>query len=747
VNKYARTPLAAAIMMAASTPTIADNSKGNDQLFVLDRVTVAATRTEQKIENVANSVSVITEDDIENNLSGDIRELIRYEPGVEVGSASGQDASRFGSKGFNIRGMDENRVKITVDGIDQASAFTPAGNPFQRAGRNSVDIDTLKRVEIVKGPASTLYGSDALGGIVAFTTKDPADYLEEGNDTGGSLKLRHSSADDGFTKTLTVANRTGKLESLLIYTQRDSNESDNHDDSQFDNSNTDLDKDAQEFDSDNILVKLQYQINDAHRVGLTVEDYKADTFTDMPSKLGNGSFANYSNYYFGDDTTTRQRVSIFHQWIANNAIFDQLNWQLDWQDSDTDQETHTFYDSAFNPFDTPTLRIKDYEHQEELWQLSAQFDKSINNHQLTYGFEYEETDLTNQQDTIYPTDPSSNDLARAVPLVEGKAFGLYLQDQITLMDGKLIVTPGVRYDNFEAEPSLDTNFTPPSATTNAVLEEHESDKATFRLGTVYKFTENTSVFAQYSQGFKSPDLLNLYYASERNYGPGSHFITVPNSDLDAEESDSYEVGLRLKGDVGNLEVVAFYNDYKDFIEEVSLDNNTYSGTTYDGVTQSQNIDEVTIKGYEARGALWLDQTINAPEGTTLQAAIAYAKGENKTDKLPLDSISPMKAVISLNYDSPNDLWGSSLHWTVVDSKDENDLSAESNFTTAGYGILDLTAYYNPTEAVSIRGGIFNITDKKYKVYEDVRDLSATTTDLDRYTQPSRNLTASVMYKF
>jgi len=424
-------------------------------------------------------------------------------------------------------------------------------------------------------------------------------------------------------------------------------------------------------------------------------------------------------------------------------LFDQVHWSLDWQDSVMDQETSSIYDA---PGPTaPRARIKDYTHQEETWMLSAQFDKTFKNHQLTYGFEYEETELTNQQDTLYPTDPADNDYDRAVPLVDGTSYGVYLQDQISFVDDRVLITPGIRYDRFKAEPSTDTSFNPPSATTQD-LTDHDSDKVTFHLGGVFKITEVTSVFAQYSEGFKSPDLIDLYYSTERNYGPGNHFLTRPNPDLKPEESDSIEFGLRFNGDLGNLELTSFHNQYKDFIESTSV-NATFGGTTYDGVTQSRNIDEVSISGFEARGAIWLDQFMGAPEGTSFQGSIAYAEGDNETDDTPLDSIAPLKAVFGLSYDAPSERWGSTLHWTLVKAKDKNEVSDNTNFTTSGYGILDMTAYYNPIKSLTIRGGVFNITDKEHTIYEDVRELAASTTDLDLYTQPGRNFSISATYNF
>ena len=721
-------PLAISLAMTAGLAHADSTAK---KVFTLDKVTVAATLTEQKVEDVANTVTVIDAETIEKNATTNIRDLVRYEPGVSVGNEAGSDRERFGNQGFNIRGMEDNRVKIVVDGVDQPKAFAPSGQFFQRNTRNYVDMDSLKRVEIIKGPASSLYGSDALGGLVAYTTKDPSDYLkQEGNDTAGSIKIYANDLDDNFTQTLTLANRTGRLESLLTYTNRDAKEAEAHDD-------VELEKDEVDADSKNLLLKLQYQLTDTQRIGLTVEDYKNDTFTDMPRKLASFGGAFYSQFYHGDDTTTRKRVSLTHEWQADTALFDTSKIQLDWQDSEQDQETTSIVFGS--------LRTKDYTNQEELKRLSGQFNKALDNHTITYGFEYKDIELTNTQDTIYPNNPAGNTFDRGYPLIDGTDYAVYLQDQISLMDGKLVVTPGIRYDSFEAETKVDADFAPPAQINVEDFSDHDSDKVTVRLGAVYKFTEEWSGFAQYSQGFKSPDLLHLYAASYRNYGPGMQYLTLPNPGLKPEKSDSYEVGVRFKNDKGNFELVGFYNDYTDFIDSRVV-GTEYDGTAYDSVSTNENVGDVVIKGIEARASVWLDSTVGAPEGTSLQVALAYADGENKSDDEPLDSVSPLNGVIGLAYDAPSDLWGSNLTWTLVDGKKQKDISSDTGAASKGYGLLDMSAYYNVTPQLTIRANINNITDKKYRVWDDIRKLGDTT-DLDRYTQPGRNFALSATYSF
>ncbi|MCJ8272235.1 MAG: TonB-dependent receptor, partial [Psychrosphaera sp.] len=183
-----------------------------------------------------------------------------------------------------------------------------------------------------------------------------------------------------------------------------------------------------------------------------------------------------------------------------------------------------------------------------------------------------------------------------------------------------------------------------------------------------------------------------------------------------------------------------------FIEQVSLDN-SYNGQTYDSVSQNVNLDEVKISGIELRGAVWLDTAINAPQGTSLNFAIAYAKGENKTNDKPLDSISPLKAVFGLNYDNLEANWGGAVNWTLTSKKDAEDVSDEALATTVGYGIVDLSGYYKLGESWQLRAGVYNLTDKKYSVWESIRGLSADSDSLSRFARPGRNFAMNVGFEF
>ncbi|MET4696494.1 TonB-dependent hemoglobin/transferrin/lactoferrin family receptor [Endozoicomonas lisbonensis] len=731
---FNRNRLAIAVMAATSAMVNAEQLPAA-QPTMMQQVTVTATRTEKVVKDVAGSVTVIDEEQLESNLVRDIKDMVRYEPGVVV-----RNDGRTGNKGFNIRGIDENRIKIMIDGVDQAKSFQPGGN-YLRSERNFIDIEAIKAVEIVKGPASSLYGSDAIGGLVAFQTKDPADYLKkEGDDSYASVKGSYASANKGLTETLSLANRSGDLETLLVYTRSDYEETKTHSGEDIDGKGRGK-ADPLDAGLNNLLIKALYQLNGGHRLGLTGEYHDKKTETVLKSiKPGTAQ-----EQVLGDDKNKRSRIGFSHEWDAGHQAFDRMSWQLDWQDTRTDMETRMpAYTSMGMPF---ANRLQDYHYKEQSYQLNAQFDKSLEassgSHHLIYGFSAIRKDVINKS-VSNNLDTGTSTRTDYIPEVKASGYGLFVQDDVALSDN-LAVIAGARYDRFDYDPETTAGFATPS-------KGLDKGKATAKLGVVYKLHPDASLFARFSQGFKMPDVNDLYHTVS-NHG----YTFLANPDLKPEESNSFELGIRGHHRYGEYELAGFFNRYKNFIERVTLVPYAPPPNASSAVYQMQNAEKAEIWGYELNTRLWLDEAIGAPQGTTLKAALAYAEGENTEKDTPLNSISPLKVVFGLAYDAPSDVWGGELNWTLVAAKEEKDiargLDGEKYYEAPGYGVVDLTAYYKPASQLTLSAGLFNLTDKQYWIWDDVREVAQTgrsatpRSGLDRYAQPGRNFSISAKYVF
>ncbi|WP_028115392.1 TonB-dependent receptor domain-containing protein [Ferrimonas senticii] len=197
-------------------------------------------------------------------------------------------------------------------------------------------------------------------------------------------------------------------------------------------------------------------------------------------------------------------------------------------------------------------------------------------------------------------------------------------------------------------------------------------------------------------------------------------------------------------------LTAYLTDYDNFI----INTADFSNPAYPfGQYQYNNVDQARIKGIEAQAQWWLDFIA---EGLALNLAAAYSDGENRTEDQPLNSIVPLNATVSLSYLDPQDRFGGSIDGRFDASKDRDNVAdAFDGFTdseidpyqTAGYAIIDLNGHYNITPQVTLRGGIFNLLDKKYIQWIDVAGIEAGRSNIDRYNQPGRYVGASLSYQF
>ncbi|HII3704460.1 TonB-dependent hemoglobin/transferrin/lactoferrin receptor family protein, plug, beta-barrel domains and conserved site [Pasteurella multocida] len=189
----------------------------------LETIVVSSQNDEIAIQKVGETR--IGTERIRRQQMSDSRDLVRYETGVTV-----VETGRFGASGYAVRGVDENRVAITVDGLHQAETLSSQGfkELFEGYGnfnntRNGVELETLKQVNIQKGANSIKTGSGALGGSVVFQTKDARDFLINKN-WFVSYKKGYSSADNQHLNTLTLAGKLKSLDVLVVNTTRKGHE-------------------------------------------------------------------------------------------------------------------------------------------------------------------------------------------------------------------------------------------------------------------------------------------------------------------------------------------------------------------------------------------------------------------------------------------------------------------------------------------------------------------------------------------
>lgn len=707
-----KTPIALIIGAILAGPSAAET------VYNFDEVVVSATRTEQNIEDVSSSVEKVSRQELDQNMTTDLKDTFKYTPGVQA-----QGSGRFGVSGFNIRGMDDSRVKVMVDGIQQPTPYNP-GASQQRKYANTIEMDTLAAVEVNKGPSSSLYGSDALGGAVLFRTKNPSDVLKtEGDELRFGIKSSYASVNEEFKNTLTVAGRKGKFESLLMLTYADGSEYKTHGDGADIIGPDRGAADPADTQMGNALAKLFYQANDNHRVGLTFEyyDYQYDSY--LASQEG---YEIFPSFVYTDssveDHNKRMRVGVEHEWAVNRGFADDLRWQLSYQM--TESESNNYDTTNYAPWG---IVDRERNRQRIASDDSIQFDLQANKlieadghyHELSYGASFYHNDFSLENTDYILSDGTSSPGSTGIPNAKTIKWGVFVQDQAFLMDEKLVLSAGLRYDSFSTRPETSDGYE-----TDHV--DNNNDAFTGRIGAVYHVAPMFSPYAQIAQGFKAPTVHDLYYY----YDSGAIFNGNP--DLKAEKSLSYEIGFRGKNDFLNYELSAFYNQYDDFITSEVIGEE-------DGkdVVTMVNLDEVKIYGAE------FSSLVKGPAGTYTRLSVAYTDGEDINTGEALDSVAPLKGTIGLGYDNQQYKFGGLISYTMVAKKDE--WKDEDHVDAPSYNLLDITAYYRPIEDLTVRAGLFNALDEKYWLFEDISESDTELDDFD--TQAGRNWGVNVEYLF
>lgn len=753
-SKFAKLAAFAAVsataLLCAQAAFAADAVAGNaaDSAAEVDKVTVTATRSEKKLQDAPVTVSVISDVDIEDGLVKDIKDLVRYEPGVSVRrspsrfTAAGASTGRDGNAGFNIRGLEGNRVLIMVDGVR-----VPDGYAFgaQNMGRGDyVDLDTLKSVEIVRGPASALYGSDGLAGSVNYFTKDPSDLLKAGKSFALRGKVGYASADESWTESLLAAGQTGNWEGMISYTRRDG---EGQKTSGTNNAaNTDRTTANPEDDQSNaVLARVVYAPSDSNRFRLTYDHLDSDTSWAVLSAIAKPPLAATSVLGLtAFDKMKRDRVSLDHRYTGGEGLIQSATTTLYYQDSTTRQYSAEDRNTAVD-------RTRDATFDNKVWGAALELHSEAVLGGITNKFVWGgDASITRQEGVRGGTVPPAGEVfpTRAFPTTDYTLAGAYAQDEIAV--GLVTFYPAVRFDYYKLEPKKDALFTANVPATQS--DSHISPK----LGVVWKASDLVTVFANAATGFKapSPSLVNNGFANlTQNY------MSISNPGLKPETSETFEVGVRLNRARWNASVTGFTGRYDDFIDQVQV-RGTFTPTD-PAVYQYINQAKAEISGAEAKVYVELGA------GFSAQGAASYARGnsENAGKKTPLTSIDPVKLVAGLSYRDPNGRFGGSLsavhsaresagrsgvsctYTAVINGAPQTRTGPDACWMPKSFTVLDLTAYWNLADNVTVRGGVFNITKQNYTWWSDARGIADNSVVKDAYTQPDRNYSVSLAVKF
>ena len=693
MNPFSFKFTALASLLISSGSALAEN-------VIDDHIVVSGSRFEQKLEDVTGSVTVITEQDIERQLAVDLQTMFKYDPSI---SSTGSGA---GAQTLTVRGVGGNRVVFIKDGRRTNDGY--AGGGGYLVGRNYFDVAGVKQVEVAKGAASSLYGSDALGGIVVITTKDPSDYLAD-QQSLVKVALGYQGQSNQVAADITAAKDLGDFAISAVYSHRDSEEVQNYVE----------DLPGYDARSDALLLKVEQKLDEKRTLKYTL-DYFNQTTEQVITPSIQETEDEDTNISFALDYDSDMATAIFDKWYG------QLSYSRYEQQSDQISAARNYID------------YNDYGFEQDILGLKAVFSKEVKGenteHEFVYGVDIDLYDTTRPRlKTRVLNDGTvdfTNEKQKAFPGADTSLVGVYMQDSIKFNETDWSLVAGIRYDYYALEAKKDALY--------ADIELDDITESAFspKLGVIYQVDDNLSWYGQYVRGFKIPPHDQAY----QSHGVEPFYQILPNADLDPESSDSFEIGLRYASSDISVNLSTFYAAYDDFIETtIAGVEPTYIPNVNKTFYQYQNISETQISGVEAGIAMYVTDDI------LLEANVAYVDGENKDSDQPLTSISPLNGSILVSTEFGNVNWTAA--WRLAKAQSDVVLDTNGNKTTQGngYGVVDLYANYQ-WQAWQMNVGLLNLLDKEYVPFELIAGQSKGT-DFSQYSQPGRNVSARISYQF
>ena len=708
--------------IAGISPAWSQSTDSNDP--VLDEVVVVAHKNARPVSDIAANVTVLTRADIDDSISASFADVFRYTPGVDYETAG----TRFGGEGINIRGISGNRVAMLVDGVPLSDQFDVGS--FSNATRDFVNAGLVKRIEVLHGPASALYGSSAIGGVVAVRTPDPADLLGE-NFTGGDVMATYKGADSSAQGTGMLALGSSELGVLFAGSIREGE--------QTDAAAADEPLDFRNYSRRSALAKLV--ANDRLNNTWTAEFIRQDSEvqSDLNSMLGGGRYRS-TTALVGDDEYVMNLAAVSFEFGDVDRWVDAGTVRAYYQDTTVEQTTLDERGGASRP--VAIDRFFSFEQKSTGIELNLQKTLSGRSveHQLGFGVQYRrrlteeyrdglETGLDDGVQTnvllgeVFPL--------RDFPISESDEWGAYIEDVMSI--GNWSVIAALRADSYEMSPQEDAMYAEdyPFAQTVSLSESHVSPK----LGLIYHFSSDTELYVQYSHGFRAPPYEDANIGLEI---PLFNYRAVPNPDLKSESSDGIDLGIRWRGSDADLRFGIFHTRYDDFIEsKMRIGTDPESGRV---LFQSQNLRQTVIEGVEGGGSYRFS---GAMENFSVDGSFYWARGENKESGEPLNSVGPGQLVTGIAWASADSDKTARLQATFSESWSRRDESRGELFKPAGYSLFDFFYSQRLGDRVTARLGLLNLTDKTYWRWTDVRGLSPNDPVIPYLSQAGRSVSLSV----
>lgn len=646
-------------------------------VYSFDEVVVTATRTENDVKKVPASTQVITQEDIKRGGATSVRNALSMYANIFQKSKV-----RGGGHDIIIRGMETKHSLVMVNGrrISNEADASGLGNAMSL---DRININDVEKIEIVRGPSSALYGSEAMGGVLNIITKPSK---EQTLLTG----LEHTSEDTSHWWHADTG-RIGNFSMTL--------------DARFNKINRSMLDTATESDpygtAQTYNASLNYYVNDHSYVNAYMDYYsqhlKTDTGTPVMKPI--------------TLTTSSGKMSLSGQAMlegTGSKAYKQKNYGISWNGkTDKNDWQIQAYMSKFNWSTTSNTKVLgsippagmegmfnfllqkkntyDFNHDEHnMWAIEGRDSLRVNDHhRVTFGAEYVKdkvagTGLGSNGDGVHSI--TENGKTKSSSEKTLSSYAAYLQDEIEY--GKWFIVPAIRYDHHSAYGS------------------HTSPK----IGVTYNATDHFRIKANYGDGFKAPSVSQLYYDLDMEMGRGNWVHLTGNPNLKPEKSKSWDLGVEAEFGKGYGSLTYFDNDVDNLIASIpkGKDSNGHNLHRY------ENVNKARIKGLENTLGYRFNDTLEFKVTSTLLDAKDTSSGKDLTQRARLSQI------YQLIYDDHKDTGWSAVLWNQLDYKFVTGKAWEKSGESVkkSYSLTNFSLTRKVNKDTRVYGSVQNIFDKK-----------------------------------
>ncbi|HET6616372.1 MAG TPA: TonB-dependent receptor [Gemmatimonadota bacterium] len=673
-------------LLVLAAPLAAQDADQVADTVLMEEIQAVATRNDRESFEVPVPVDVIDRERIAASQSDNpVADIFPLHAGLEVegeGPFLGLPV---------LRGLNGNRVLVLVDG-QRLNNSREAIN-FGGVQPGLVDVSSIESIEVVRGPASVLYGSDALGGIVNIVTRK-AELPSEGFAVSGSATTRFSTVDDQRTGGLTLRAATPDIGLVVRGSARDADD--------YSSPLGDIAHSGAVTRS--VAADLEWRT--AANQALTLE-----WTTFQGEDIGvPGSGGVFTGFY---PETDRTKISLGYEARELAPWLTRLDARIYGQEQ---EETFaTVLDLPpipAGPFDllidTTTERFGDV----RTTGIDVQAGSPIRDHHfLTYGADLyrDDVDERRQEESVLVFEPRSPgppghteteiDDTPTTPESSYRGLGLYLQDEVSA--GRWTLIPGVRFDRFdiEAEEIEREEGTIPA-------EDRAESALSGSFAALYRAADWLHLTGSVGRAFRTPNIIERFF-----FGPGSQGgLSVPNPDLENETSLNVDIGFKARASGFRAEATYFHNRIDDFITFVP---GTFMGESEFGgqpITTVGNVGEARIRGLEAevehRSPLFGGSRV-------AMAAFSWNDGDNLVEDEPL-FVPPHKLALGLGWTDGAGRVSGFVTGRFVDGQSE---VPEGFDPTSGFAVFDLHAAVDLSsltgQPVVLRAGVENLLDRAF----------------------------------